>query len=118
MASGGMLAGNLLEAELGYGMPVETWLVGTPRFGVATSTYGRDYRLGYGLRVLQVGATSIEFGVGAGRRETTAFGSADHGALSRLTASWYPTRESSGGNGTSDGYGPPWPAASRLSISF
>ena len=39
MASGGRLAGNPLEAELGYGLPVGSWLVGTLRFAVATSTY-------------------------------------------------------------------------------
>jgi len=87
MASGGMLAGNPLEAELGYGLPVGSRLVRTPRFGVATSTYGRDYRLDYGLRVLQLGATSFECGVDARRREIAAFGGADHGALARLTAS-------------------------------
>ena len=41
-------------------------------------------RLGYGLRVLQVGATSFEFGADARRCEIPAYGGADHGALARL----------------------------------
>jgi len=84
-----MLAGNRLEeAELGYGLPVGSRLVGTLRFGLATSTYGQDYRLGYGLRVLQVGETSFEFGINARRRKIPPYGGADHGGLARLTASW------------------------------
>ena len=87
-AHGGMLVGNRLEAELGYGLPVGNRLVGTPRFGVATSAYGRDYRLGYGLTVLQVGATSFDLGIDANRRAGAGTVSAEHGAQVRLTAHW------------------------------
>ena len=41
--------GGRLDAEVGYGLPVGTRLVGTPRVGVGTSEWGREYRLGYHL---------------------------------------------------------------------
>ena len=42
-------AGGQLNAEVGYGLPVGARFVGTPRFGLRTSPYGRDYQVGYGL---------------------------------------------------------------------
>ena len=88
MAQGGMASGNRLAAELGYGLPVGSRLVGTPRFGIGTSGYGRDYRLGYGLTVLQRGSMSFELGIEGTRRESSRQGVTDQGALARLTASW------------------------------
>ena len=88
VADGGPAAGGRLEAELGYGLPVGSRLVGTPRFGIGTSEYGRDYRLGYGLTVAQGGAMSFDFGVYANRRESPIQGTAEHGVQGRLTASW------------------------------
>ena len=88
MAQGGMASGNRLEAELGYGLPVGSRLVGTPRFGIGTSEYGRDYRLGYGLTVLQRGSMNFELGIEGTRRESSRQGGTDHGALARLTARW------------------------------
>ena len=87
MAQGGG-TGNRLEAELGYGLPVGSQLVGTPRFGIGTSEQGRDYRLGYGLTVTQRGAMSFDLGIDANRRESLAQGTAEHGVLGRLTARW------------------------------
>ncbi len=72
----------------GYGMPVWGRLVGTPRFGVGTSEYGRDYRLGYGLTGAEGGAMSFELGIDAARRESPAQGGAEHGVQDRLTARW------------------------------
>ena len=88
MAHGSMASGNRLEAELGYGLPVGGRLVGTPRFGIGTSEHGRDYRLGYGLTVLQRGSMNFELGIEGTRRESSMQGVTDHGALARLTASW------------------------------
>ena len=88
MAHGGMASGNRLEAELGYGLPVGSRLVGTPRFGIGTSEYGRDYRLGYGLTVLQRGSMNFELGIEGTRQESSRQGVTDHGALARLTARW------------------------------
>ena len=88
VAAGGPAAGGRLEAELGYGMPVWGRLVGTPRFGIGTSEYGRDYRLGYGLTVAESGAVSFELGIEAARRESPAEGGAEHGVQGRLTARW------------------------------
>ena len=88
MSQGGVAAGSRLEAELGYGMPVWGRLVGTPRFGIGTSEYGRDYRLGYGLTVAESGAVSFELGIDAARRESPVEGGAEHGVQGRLTARW------------------------------
>ena len=43
------MAGDRVDAELGYGLPVGARLVGTPRAAVSTSQYGRDLRMGYTL---------------------------------------------------------------------
>ena len=45
-AHDGIADGTRLEAEMGYGLPVGSRFVGTPRVGVGTSEMGRDYRLG------------------------------------------------------------------------
>ena len=42
-------SGGQLNAEVGYGLPVGTRFVGTPRVGLATSQYGREYQVGYAL---------------------------------------------------------------------
>ena len=88
MPQGGVASGNRLEAELGYGMPVWGRLVGTPRFGIGASEYGRDYRLGYGLTVAESGAMSFELGVDAHRRESLGQQGAEHGVQGRLAARW------------------------------
>ena len=88
MPQGGVASGSRLEAELGYGMAVGSRLVGTPTFGIGTSEYGRDYRLGYGLTVLQRGSMNFELGLEGTRRESSMQGVTDHGALARLTARW------------------------------
>ena len=88
MPHGSMASGNRLEAELGYGLPLGRRLVGTPRFGVGTSAYGRDYRLGYGLTLFESGAVSFEAGIDAQRRESPLQGTAEHGVQGRLTARW------------------------------
>ena len=88
VAAGGPATGGRLEAELGYGMPVGGRWVGMPRFGIGTSDYGRDYRLGYGLTVAQGGAMHFELGIDANRRKSPSQGTAEHGVLGRLTARW------------------------------
>ena len=88
LAQNGGADGTRLEAEVGYGLPVGHRFVGTPRLGVGTSEYGRDYRLGYRLG-LQGGADpAVEFGVETERREYPLSGGADHGALAQATMRW------------------------------
>ena len=58
-------AGDRVDAEVGYGLPVGARFVGTPRVGLTTSPYGRDYRLGYGLGVLEQRSLNFELGVDA-----------------------------------------------------
>ena len=44
--------------------------VGTPRVGFSTSEHGRDYRVGYGLGVLDRGSLTFELGIDAQHRES------------------------------------------------
>ena len=88
MAHGGLAQGNRLDGEVGYGLPVGSRFVGTPRVGVGTSEYGRDYRLGYSLGALGGEGTKFELGVDAQRRERALQGGTDHGALARATMQW------------------------------
>ena len=46
----------------------------TPRVGVRTSQYGRDYRFGYGMQVLEEGPPRLELGIEAERRVSPVFG--------------------------------------------
>ena len=55
-------SGDRVDAEMGYGLPVGARFVGTPRVGLATSQYGRDYHVGYGLGVLEQGKVNFELG--------------------------------------------------------
>ena len=88
LGAGGPGSGDRLDAEFGYALPLGSRLVGTPRFGVTTSEYGRGYRLGYGLAVVQGGAMSFQFGLDAQRRESLGQGDADHSLVGRLTVGW------------------------------
>ena len=90
LGAGGPGSGDRIDAELGYALPVGSRLVGTPRFGVTTSEYGRGYRLGYKLTLLQAGAMSFQFGLDAQRRESLGRGrgDADHSLVGRLTVGW------------------------------
>ena len=81
-------AGGQLNAEVGYGLPVGARFVGTPRVGLTTSQYGRDYRVGYGLGVLDRGDVNFELGVDAQRRESPMQGEASNGVMGRATLGW------------------------------
>ena len=88
MAHGGLASGNRLDGEVGYGLPVGRRFVGTPRVGFGTSEYGRDYRVGYGLAVLDQESLNLELGVDAQRRESSMQGVAANGFLGRATLGW------------------------------
>ena len=88
MAAGGVAQGTRLDGEVGYGLPVGSRFVGTPRVGFGTSEYGRDYRLGYSLGVLDRQRLDVELGVDAHRRESPLQGGASTGALGRATVRW------------------------------
>ena len=62
--------GRRLDTEAGYGMPIGSRFVGTPRASVRTSEYGRDYRIGYGMQVLEQGRLNLQLGIDAERRES------------------------------------------------
>ena len=88
MAHGRLAQGSRLDGEVGYGLPVGSRFVGTPRVGFSTSEYGRDYRVGYSLRVLATEGLAFELGVDAQRRERPLLGGADNGVLGRASVGW------------------------------
>ena len=88
IAHGGFAAGNRLDGEVGYGLPVGSRFVGTPRVGFSNSEYGRDYRVGYGLGVLDSGSLHLELGVDAHRRESPMLSGTSNGVLGRATVGW------------------------------
>ena len=88
LAHGGLAQGNRFDGEVGYGLPVGSRFVGTPRVGVGTSEMGRDYRLGYSLGVLNRESLAFELGVEAHRRESPMLDTADNGFLGRATVGW------------------------------
>ena len=88
MAHGGLAQGNRLDGEVGYGLPVGRRFVGTPRVGFSTSEYGQDYRVGYGLGVLDRESLAFELGVEAQRRNSPMLGGTSNGMLGRATVGW------------------------------
>ena len=68
--------------------PGNARFVGTPRVGLTTSEYGRDYRVGYGLGVLDRGKLNFELGIDAQRREMPMQGEASNGLMGRGTLGW------------------------------
>ena len=88
MAHGSFAEGNRLEGEVGYGMPLGSRFVGTPRVGFTASERGRDYRVGYGLGLLDRRNVQFELGVDAHRREGPMLDGADNRFLGRATLRW------------------------------
>lgn len=87
--------GNRLDTEVGYGLPIGTRFVGTPRLGVRTSDYGRDYRIGYAMSALEQGALNLQLGIDAERRESPVFhhqqqkhAGADQRVIGRASFDW------------------------------
>ena len=86
--------GQRLDTEVGYGLPIGSRFVGTPRAGLRTSEYGRDYRIGYDIQVLEQGRLNLAFGVDAERRESPLFQMQEQGTdtdqrvLRRATVQW------------------------------
>ena len=67
LAAGGPTPSSRFDADFGYGLPVGSRLVGTPRLGIGTAAGTRDYRLGYQLTLLHDDAVYFELGVDATR---------------------------------------------------
>ena len=88
LSHGGFAQGNRLDGEVGYGLPVGSRLVGTPRVGFSTSEYGQEYRMGYGLGVLDRARLNLELGVDAQRRESPMLGGTSNGVLGRASVGW------------------------------
>ena len=88
LADSGLGSGHRLDTEIGYGLPVGSRFVGTPRVGFAATAYGRDYRMGYGLALLERQTLNLELSVDARRRESPMQNGADNGFLGRAVLGW------------------------------
>ena len=88
MGRGPTHAGAQLDGEVGYGIPVGSRFVGTPRIGLSSSEYGRAYRLGYGMTLIEHGPLGFEVGVDAQRRQHAGQATSDTGILGRATVDW------------------------------
>ena len=62
-------AGEHVNAEIGNELPVSARLVGAPKVGYSASLYGRDYRTGYSLELLDSDAAARTRGGPAAARE-------------------------------------------------
>ena len=87
-------SGQRLDTEVAYGLPIGARFVGTPRAGVRASEHGRNYRVGYGMQVLQRGRLNVQLGIDAERRESPMLhlqeesGDTDQRVLGRATVQW------------------------------
>ena len=88
MGYGGIAQGSRLDGEVGYGLPVGSRFVGTPRVGFSASEHGRDYRIGYALGVLEQERVSFQLGVDAQRRESPLPGGTDNAVRGTATVGW------------------------------
>ena len=88
LGAGNLESANRMNAEVSYALPVGSGLVGTPRFGLTTSEFGRDYRVGYNLTVLRGGPMNFRFGVDARRRETLFHQRPDHAWSFNFNMTW------------------------------
>ena len=84
----GFAPGNRFSGEVGYGLPLGTRFVGTPRLGFGTSEYGRDLRLGYGMTMLETDALRFDFRLDAQRRISPLHEAPDQALLGNLTLGW------------------------------
>ena len=80
-------SGGQVNAEVGYGLPAGRF-VGTPSVGVGTSQYGRDYRLGYRLGLLERGGVDFGLDVSGTRRESAMTPEPDHQVTTGATVTW------------------------------
>ena len=85
---GGAAQGRRLNGEVGYGLPVGRRFVGTPRVGFSTSEHGRDYRVGYGLGMLEARSLNVDVGVDAHRQESPMQGGANNGVRGQVSLGW------------------------------
>ena len=84
----GVAPGNRFSGEVGYGLPLGTHFVGTPRLGFGNSEYGRDLRLGYGMTMLETDGLRFDFRLDAQRRIRPLQETPDQALLGNLTLGW------------------------------
>ena len=81
-------AGDRVDAQVAYGLPLGTRLVGTPQLGVTTSAWGRLRRVGYTVGTLEQGELAVDVGVDAQVRESGLSGGTDKGVIGRASIGW------------------------------
>lgn len=60
---------NMLDAQLGYGVPIGTEFGGTPRLRLATAAHGGDYRVGYAMRTREAQRVGLKLAMDAQARK-------------------------------------------------
>lgn len=65
--------GSRLDADLGYGLPVGARFVGKSTVGFGSSEYGRRYRTGYRVQILEKTKLQLELGIDPERMDRRAF---------------------------------------------
>ena len=88
LAPGGVAQGTRLDGEVGYGLPVGSRFVGTPRIGFGTSEYARDYRVGYSLDLLERESLTLQLSGQAQRQQNRMLKGISHGVLGQATIGW------------------------------
>ena len=68
-----MHGGNRLDADIGYGLPLGARFVGTPTLGFGSSEYGRRYRTGYRVQMLEKAKLQLQLGIDAERVDRPVF---------------------------------------------
>ena len=77
-----------IDALLGYGLPIGRSLVGTPTVGFGSASYGRNLRIGYGLRPMDTGQMELELGVETMLRSDPAGNGTDTGLAGQARVRW------------------------------
>ena len=81
-------AGGQVNAEIGYGLPVGTRFVGTPRNRLLSLAVRPGLSDGVLPGAAQHGEPRLELGRDAQRRENPQIGGVSNGVLGRVTISW------------------------------
>ena len=85
---GGQGQGRSVDGRIGYGVRHGSRLVGTPRVGLRSSEYGRNWLVGYGLELLESGRLNFQLDIDAERRESGGIDGAENGIVGRATLGW------------------------------
>lgn len=80
--------GGQFAGEFAYGLPLSGRFVGTPRMGFSSSDFRREYRVGYGLGIIDNGKLKLDIAVDVLKGHSTYREGANHGARAQGRISW------------------------------